>query len=71
MFRISKNIHCDICDALTETKRQDVQIIRLGKTYLLKDASVEVCPNCQETYISGQTAKNFEKLVQNSLVSTS
>ena len=69
MFHTSKHIDCDICGTMTETKIQDITLPRLGKTYLLQDAILEVCPNCGERYIPGKTVEQFKKLVKESLVS--
>jgi YgiT-type zinc finger domain-containing protein len=68
MKNISKHIHCDNCNTLTETKTGDVEIIRLGQTHTIKNLIIEICPNCFEKYIDGKDAKKFENQFKNNLI---
>ncbi len=68
MKNISKHIHCDNCNSLTETKISDVEIIRLRQIHIVKNLTLEICPNCFEKYIDGKDAKKFENQFKNTLI---
>jgi YgiT-type zinc finger domain-containing protein len=68
MRNISKHIHCDNCNTLTETKVSDVEIVRLGQTHIVKNLKIEICPNCSEKYIDGKDAKKFENQFRENLI---
>ncbi|MGI8555850.1 MAG: YgiT-type zinc finger protein [Pyrinomonadaceae bacterium] len=67
MEKISKHIHCDNCNFLTETKTTTLEVPRFGKIYELHDVQAEICPNCGATYISARAAKDFEDSFQKSV----
>ncbi len=59
---MKKHIHidCDECGTMTETKVTTRKIPRLGKMYEITFEG-EVCPNCDNAYIPGKFAQEFEK----------
>lgn len=59
-----KHFHCDFCDGITQTKIIDYPIKRFGSEFLLKDIKAEVCPNCNNIYLSGFTLKEAEARIK-------
>lgn len=68
MKNTSKNIHCDKCDTLTETKLNKIKVFRFGKVFQVADVETEMCPNCGEIYVSASALKKAEKQVEKNLV---
>ena len=59
-----KHFHCDFCDGITQTKVIDYTLKRFGREFLLKDIEAEVCPNCDNAYLPGQTLKEAEAKIK-------
>lgn len=59
-----KHFHCDFCEGITQTKTINYTLKRFGREFLLKDIEAEVCPNCDNAYLSGKTLKEAESNIK-------
>jgi YgiT-type zinc finger domain-containing protein len=59
---------CEACSGKTENKLVSVTFERFGQKFVYHNIEAEVCKNCGEEFLDGQTVTNIEREIRERVV---